>query len=209
MKIMISAGGIFVISLGNGGSFVIFPFTNEKFITCITSCRVARATMVVIAKQFINHQGILPEIHEILPRSARLNNGPILSLPWQEKNLYSITTPSCQAEPRPVIHEHCVAYTKTMYSSPLKRFSSTPASKKRKTHATTASASNVTTLDTAERLALPPVVAKKIQKHTSAFPNVVDLMKMVSEASAQRNGTLTDAELAVVLLKYYSVILSI
>ena len=47
-------------------------------------------------------------------------------------------------------------------------------------------------------------MAKKIQKHTSAFPNLVDLMKMINEASAQRNGTLTDAELAVVLLKYYS-----
>ena len=95
-----------------------------------------------------------------------------------------------------------------MYSSPLKRLSrsnpNTPKPKKWKTHATPATATKVHTPATAERLGLPPVVAKKIEKHTSAFPNLVDLMKMVSETSAERDGTLTDAELAVVLLKYYS-----
>src|SRR5208282_4743960 len=104
------------------------------------------------------------------------------------------------------IHEDCVAYTKTMYSSPLKRFSNsnpnTPESKKRKTHATPASATKVQTPTTTERFGLPPVVTEKIQKHTSAFLNLVDLMKMVSEASAERNDSLTDAELAVVLLRY-------
>jgi hypothetical protein len=91
-----------------------------------------------------------------------------------------------------------------MYSIPLKRYArsnpNTPKSKKRKTPA---SATKVQTPATAERLGLPPVGAKKIQKHTSVFHNLVDLMKIVSEASVVRHGTLTDAELAVVLFKYY------
>jgi hypothetical protein len=80
-----------------------------------------------------------------------------------------------------------------MHSSPLKRYSNsnpnTPESKKRKTHGTPTIATQVHTPATEERLGLPPAVAKKIQKHTSEFPNLVDLMKMVSEASAERNGT--------------------
>jgi hypothetical protein len=39
-------------------------------------------------------------------------------------------------------------------------------------------------------------------EHTLAFPDLVGLMKMVSEASG--NDALSDDELAVVLLKYYS-----
>ena len=75
--------------------------------------------------------------------------------------------------------------------------------------ATPASNKETVTPSTAERLGLPPSVAKKIQKHVSSIPNLMYMIINFSTKTLRRQALLTEEESAEVLLNYFKNIVTL